>query len=420
MADPVSGQLLFYTNSEKIWNRNHQPMPNGTIGPANAISITQVLIIQKPNTDSTYYVFTTQAQSQSTPGLKLCEVDMTLNAGLGGIIFKDSLLCNDTLIEGITAVRHANGSDVWVIVHKVNSNQFLTYLVTPAGVNSTPVVSAAGKWRLDSGTSYADELGEIKASPDGNKLAVAAYASPHLELFDFNKATGQIGNGILLFHYGGTGKGLYGVSFSPGGRYLYVSRAALTGQQALITQYDLISNDPNSISNSRVDVYTASDDTGNAYSLQLAPNGKIYAGRLQISTFIGVINDPDSAGISCNYVHDGVFLNGKTASWGLNNIMEYGFFCLGGVPLDIKEFATPHLQVRVFPNPANGSATMKLLATGHAKGRVFIRNTLGELLMTKDLADGTVMIEKEALGSGVFLYQLQADQQTVTGKFIIN
>jgi hypothetical protein len=41
----ANGQLLFYTNTEKVWNREHDVMPNGTLY-AGANTLSQVLIAQ--------------------------------------------------------------------------------------------------------------------------------------------------------------------------------------------------------------------------------------------------------------------------------------------------------------------------------------------------------------------------------------
>src|SRR6218665_942134 len=51
IADAATGQLLFYTNSDSIWNRNHAVMPDGHL-VSNGSTITQVLIMQKPASGS--------------------------------------------------------------------------------------------------------------------------------------------------------------------------------------------------------------------------------------------------------------------------------------------------------------------------------------------------------------------------------
>ena len=329
ISDKVTGQLLFYTNSENIWNRNHQFMPNGNLVQSGN-TITQVLIIEKPGSDSLYYILTSEIQSYSGHGLKFHEVDMSLNSGFGGITYKDSLLYQSPVTEKITAVRHANGTDIWIIAHEYGSQNFLAFQVSSSGINLTPVISALGKIHADAMTF--DAIGEMKASPDGSRLAVVTLHQPDIELVDFDNSTGIVSNLIRLPETGGydtigNSSGFYGLSFSAGSSMLYASKLNMSGlgSPGLIIQYDVSSNDSATINNSRVDVFTTTST--NLYSMKLAPNRKIYVGHNQ-ANYIGVINFPDSAGTACNYIDNGVYLGGKTSSWGLNNLMEYGNYCI--------------------------------------------------------------------------------------------
>ena len=64
ISDKSTGQLLFSTNSEWIWNRNQDTIPNSHLIP-NGNTITQVMIIQKPGFDSLYYIITSEVQAYS-------------------------------------------------------------------------------------------------------------------------------------------------------------------------------------------------------------------------------------------------------------------------------------------------------------------------------------------------------------------
>ncbi len=78
-----SGSLLFYSNGEKVWDRNHNLMPNGTGLLGNLASNTAgqgVLIVPFINDTNRYYLF-----SQGTE-LYYSVVDMTLNGGLGNVV----------------------------------------------------------------------------------------------------------------------------------------------------------------------------------------------------------------------------------------------------------------------------------------------------------------------------------------------
>src|SRR5580765_6509625 len=60
----TSGNLLFYTNNNKVWNKNHQPMMNGfglkgVVDAAGSIfSLDSCVILPTPNTPGKYFIVT--------------------------------------------------------------------------------------------------------------------------------------------------------------------------------------------------------------------------------------------------------------------------------------------------------------------------------------------------------------------------
>jgi hypothetical protein len=54
--------------------------------------------------------------------------------------------------------------------HGWNNNQFLAFLVTASGINTTPIISNAGQ--IHTGINR-HRAGYLKSSPDGTYLALA-------------------------------------------------------------------------------------------------------------------------------------------------------------------------------------------------------------------------------------------------------
>ncbi|MFC7667853.1 hypothetical protein ACFQT0_10980 [Hymenobacter humi] len=50
--------LLFYTNGETVWNRKHQPMPNGRKLMGSGSSTQSALIVPDPGSGNVFYIFT--------------------------------------------------------------------------------------------------------------------------------------------------------------------------------------------------------------------------------------------------------------------------------------------------------------------------------------------------------------------------
>lgn len=297
-SDGATGNLLFYTDGITVYDRNSNAMPNGTGLQGNSSSTQCGLIVRLPGTTNIYYVFSVD-QLAGSNGLKYSIVDMSLNGGLGDVTSKNVPILSPTC-EKVTAVRHCNGVDYWILTHEWNSNAIYAYPLTASGLG-VPVVTNIG---MVVGGSTSNARGELKLSPDGTKLA-AAYDWLGGELYDFDNSTGIVSNVVTL----ATGVQRYGVCFSPDNSKLYMTDG---WQGAQIFQYDInAGNIPGSavIVGSTAAVYIG--------SLQNGPDGKIYVATYGLTT-LGRINNPNALGVSCNYV-DAAFNLIKTVRWGLPN-----------------------------------------------------------------------------------------------------
>ncbi len=310
------GNLLFYTDGIKVWNKNHVIMTNGTGLFGNPSSTQSAVIVKKPGFPNIYYIFTAEAQAMVN-GLRYSEVDMTLSGGLGSVTALKNILLKTPSCEKITGVRHCNNIDVWIVSHDFNSNQFSTFLVTSAGVNVVPVTSSAGLTPTGGGGNQS--IGQLKASPDGKKLGSAIWdvAVNRFELFDFNNSTGIVSNPILLPQFAAS-SGAYGVEFSPDGTKFYGTEIT----PGNIYQWNLCAGTNAAIAASGVFIGNSSNNFNG--SLQLGPDKKIYVARLSVP-WVGVITNPNALGVACNYVDNGVSLAGKNGSLGLPNFVPYYF-----------------------------------------------------------------------------------------------
>ncbi|HUR32036.1 MAG TPA: hypothetical protein VMZ69_11440, partial [Saprospiraceae bacterium] len=308
ISDP-DGNLLFYTNGATAWDRNHNVMPNGD-GLIGGESSSQVLIVPFPNSCSKYFLFTTQDHS-TDGGLHYSIVDMCLNDGYGDIVSgSKNKLVYDRTTENLTAVLHANKRDIWIISHRLNSNQFLSFHVSPTGVNTTPVASSIGAFYPSNAN-----IGVAKASHDGKKIVSVSTFHSICQMFDFDNATGKL-SGLYDFNQLFSGqRWFYGIEFSPNDDLLYLST---TFVNSILYQINL----------STKDVVTLNSKSGNYHygALQMGTDKKIYMARNNES-FLDVINSPNSIGAACQYEEKGFsLLNGTSSTLGLPNFAPYSFF----------------------------------------------------------------------------------------------
>jgi hypothetical protein len=298
----TNGNLLFYTNGVKIWNKNHQFMDNGTGLLGNISSTQSAIIVPQPGNDSIFFLFNTYDN-----GLFYSRININLNGGLGRVVEKNVLL-QVPMTEKIAGCFHSNQKDVWVVAHEHGSNNFCSYLITSDGLIKCPIISSVGL--VYNNPSYGYDVGQLKISKNGTRIAVVSYFSYRIELFSFNSLTGIVSNPVTWLTTN-TGSLTYGVEFSSNNKKLYVTETGNTGKY--LKQFDISTSDTALINQSRVILDTFPPFL--AYGLQMGIDGRIYMARKD-STFLSVIQYPDSSGFACGYLKNGLSIAPKKSVYG--------------------------------------------------------------------------------------------------------
>jgi hypothetical protein len=302
------GKLLFYTDGQVVYTRDHQIMQNGTGLYGNPSSTQSSIVVPKPGSATQYYLFTVdQTGLPENPGrgLNYSIVDMGANSGDGAVIDKNTPLFNDGRIrftEKITVVKHDDKTTYWIIAHEFGTNQFYRFRLTDAA----PFISFAGTVAAGSihpinnkDRNNRGATGYLKSSPKGEFLAAAIEGLELFELFTFDKRTGNIALLASLPALNSTDPGdplrtaAYGVEFSPTSNYLYGS----SRKGGMLYQWSLEKlNGPSIAQSMRIIRKNPSVLCG---ALQLAYNGKIYLS-LGGQPFLGVIRSPIQE--DCHYM----------------------------------------------------------------------------------------------------------------------
>lgn len=312
----LNGDLLFYTDGTTVWNKIHDVMDDGTGLNGHSNSTQSAIIVPRPGVPNRYYIFTVfhtitisgQGPPVLDPGtFNYSEVDMTASGGLGAVIDSSkNTLMQDSTLEKLTAIRHGNGSDVWVVVTRWDTIDSLhlynAYQVSSSGVDLTPVSSPAPVEGIH-------HQGCMKGSHGGSLLATgnSLGTMPPVYLSDFNDLTGQVSNHRALFlSVIDTMNGAYGIEFSPNDQFLYASR------NFHLTQYDVSSGDEAVINNSLAVV----DSSKALWGMQLGPDQKVYIVQFGDS-LLASIQSPNLPFPACNFQVNSVSLNGRTSNAGL-------------------------------------------------------------------------------------------------------
>lgn len=395
-----SGILLFYTDGQKIWNKNHQTMANGDSLMGNKSSTQSSFILPLPQNNHLYYVFTTDAFINNFQnGLRYSIVDMCLNNQTGDVVSgsKNILLLN-TASEKLTATIHANGIDYWVITAMNNTNNYYAYLLTQDGISDT-VVSSVGP--ICGGAS---SLGQMKISPDGSKMGIAdGQGSNKAIVFDFDNSTGVISNPTVL----PTSSNIYGVAFSPNNSKIYISEILNVDQ---INQYDLSAGNNKTV----ISLPLNSSPRG----MQLGPDGKIYVARYGNADYLGIINNPNLTGASANYVHNGISLNGKTSDYSLPSFIDsYGYpNTIADCETGVNEVDNSELTIKIFPNPSNSTFTIQLPTQQNFLLQVV--DITGRIVYTNKNATNIVTIDASGFSSRIYFVKAINQRTVLTSKLV--
>ena len=421
----TSGNLLFYTNGVKIKNSISQTMSNGdSLNPGWYASSFQnyglaigqgQIIIPSPNDSNKYYLFhetiDTYNSTDQPFNLFYSTIDMSLDSNRGAVTQKNISIINDTLIIGeITACKHANGRDWWIVTHRFYSNLFHFLLLTPSGI-STSVQNIGTNFSRGSG-------GQACFSPDGKK-----YARYHpwdgLDIFDFDRCSGTFSN----WQHADSITGYGGVSFSPNSKELYVSA------ETHVYQFNL-ADTTQSLNNLKFLVatwdtfYSPNPPFATTfYIAQLAPNGKIYISSTNGVQHIHIINYPDSVGLACDVCQHCILLptyNGST----IPNFPNYnlgqdtGSVCdtLGlGIttPLSFGEGQ----GVRLMPNPAKNSCTISSLPPNSI---IKIFSSQGLLVYQNIVKENQELtVNTSQFGNGIYFLNIFNDNKVLTKKLSV-
>lgn len=317
------GNLLFYTDGTKVWNRNHQVMPNGT-GLMGLYSSTQsALIVPAPvEPDRYYYVFTVGVGSPAyNNDARYSIVDMCLDNGYGDLIAnKKNILLGDSLPEKLAVTRHANGTDYWVLTHKHFTNDFWAFLLTSNGIADT-VISSAGS--VFSSPYWETANGQMKFSPNGQHVAIStSNITTIMELFDFDNSSGVVSNAMDIETPNNDSISTYGIEFSPDNSKLYINGRSSSGSLiSILAQYDISSGNLAAINSSMYLIYQNSIGIVDGQGMQLGPDEKIYMPSKDSQYHLSVINNPNDLGTNCNYQDSSIYLNGKLVSYGLTSFI---------------------------------------------------------------------------------------------------
>ena len=428
------GRLLFYTNGIYIANTLNEKIKNSdslntgfvqdfwdpTIQTNGYRQYQGALALQSPSEQKFYllhsYMDSFWNGTIYCRKLLYTSLDMSLEMGHGEVLDKNQILIADTLGWELSADKHGNGRDWWVLAQQRSTNCYYRILLNDSGVNVLPGLTCGG-----SVVNYSN-IGSCCFSPDGLKYVYLSIPGG-INIFDFDRCLGTLSNPVYIPIpvFGDSIWIANGVSISPNNRFLYV------GATRHVYQYDLWASDI-AASIDTVAVYDGHKAPFGSFfhTMQLGPDGKIYESCGNSENVYHLIERPDEKGDSCLFIQHGVQL--PTFSLGVPNFPNYRLGALPGSPCDTltglaeEERAEKEKLLKVFPKPASDYVTIDYGYTDWNKGGVVLEivNETGQVAYTQMLPmySGFQKINITPFATGIYSAYIKRNNQIVaTARF---
>jgi hypothetical protein len=364
-----SGHLLFYANGCVIENRQNQVMLNGSEinyggwaykifckteknSSLDGYEIHQgALILPFPDHLTQYiYIYLHKPADQDLISREILysKVDMALDNGLGAVTEKNTLVLHDSFVDMITAVRHGNGRDWWIIIPELATTKYFTFLLSPKGIT--------GPWEQKIGDYPIIHWAfgnQACFSPDGTKYANLGlhpdFFKARLQVFDFDRCLGKLSN-VIEIPFTKDTVSAAGVAFSSSSRFLYV------GTGTNLYQFDM---NTSPVSQMKIGSYDGFEDPvaslslpTNFYQMLLAPDNKIYMTAPNTVRYWHIIQEPDRWGKKCTFVQH--VRMPFTLYFSLPNFPHFRLYDAQGSPCDtlnINGPQPPHDTATTIPPP---------------------------------------------------------------------
>jgi hypothetical protein len=431
------GELQFYCDGCRVINRYHNIMPNGDSinSPGSQYSwncsvnqsyITHqgIITLPIPDTENDYVVFHLRMDEKGLflpTSLLYTTVDMAAESGLGKVTSKNVVILKDTLRDMLTAVRHGNGRDWWIVAPHYQGKKIALAMLTPDGV-SQPVYQEAPMEDIPEFFQIYGWLSQAVFTPDGTRYArliEGGYGRGYISLYDFNRCTGEFccGKNWRIDNKDNVddlAADPNGIAFSPNGRYLY----ATTGTN--LYQYDTNSDNIPSTQTlvGQYDGALVSYLPATLYRPYLAANGKIYITASNGIHALHTIHAPNEPGLACDFRNHDLDLP-VNIGFCLPHFPNFRLYDWDRSPCDSLGIDAPSIELQkqyawdnpvITPNPA--STFCSITAPACTNGVLSVFDAAGRLIFEEQgvQTGNTIHLSVGNWASGVYLLVLRSEK----------
>ena len=275
-TDRISGDLLFYTDGNNVYDASHAQMSGWTGLNGNTSANQSVSITPRPNSPDQFLIFTNTANYPAPGNVFVSTVNMNIDGNatppqppLGAITSENLPAFSAPTIDiqvnpGMLVFETGNDPYFYfLLVQDATTGEYKLYRID--GANRVLLKTVPNPTNLIAANfSYHPGSGQIAVSPQnqGANIQILQF-DPSVDTLGFVQ---EIPNSANFDH---ATEAIYDVEFSPNGTNLFISRHGGGAQEGVLYRYDLTNP-------------LASLDQVNptalhrSFGVQLGPDGRIY------------------------------------------------------------------------------------------------------------------------------------------------
>ncbi len=435
-----NGFIAYDSDGFGIQNGTYINCPKGTIlcnyyGGRSLFDQTSIILPKKNNQ---YYIFSVGMSDSVATNylnhvytefdiLNYSVVDMDSNVDHGKVIEKNRILADyqHYINCTMTAVRHGNGKDWWLVKADCMNHRYQSYLVredTIEGPYYNNITDTANYCAFWSQIYFSEDGTKLISSIYDNKINGLSYSFDfnRVDVYDFDRCSGIITfKNNYFVPLDSTSYPNYdyksGICISPNGKLLYMSN--------IYTIYQIDLEDTNKYNAQLI----TGPDTSILYfpwynTMACAPDGRLYIGNFGgTRSFMSYIDSPNVKGLGCHFVPQGLWQSFNINLKSPPNMPNYGLGWNGLCsPLSNAEVERSKQEIIIYPNPANNNLSI-VLPTGSKKAEVEVYDMLGQLLLKRSISliqNDKIVLSVKQLASALYSIKINVDGKQFVSKFV--
>ncbi len=415
----TAGNLLFYTDGRTVWDSTHQIIEGGSslsdslFAPyGSSVAQSAMILPGFGDLGLTFYVFSRASSVGGANSMFVSTIRVDSLTGMARIDHAERrVLVFDSLrSETMTAVKHANGRDWWIISSHsdiADKHYSIRYkLLTPFGFSNE------SSFIVDT-VDVSHYHTNLTASYSGDLMGFAAW--DYLYLLNFDRCSGMFSLHSKITDLD-EGFEWYSIEFSKSSTYMYACDPVRKSIYQIRTFDGILVHELPTLGGPSSFVYG---------QMRRAPDNSIYIayGSFDLvpsgdprSLYLGRIPYPDSSGFATGYDTFAVYLGGRYGSLALPHHPHYELGALEGSPCDTLSSqavdttsslgggpAGAVMPWLIYPNPVSTTLTVE-----HPAGaRLVLHDLQGRSVRSFALNASPTAVSLDGIPDGLYVMVLR-------------